>query len=107
LEKRREEIDKRRKKKKEKKKGKRESLMSKKSKSSSSKVIVKEKEIPPSETEWVPLLNFLPIASYCVCSIVMTLTNKFLLTEYKLSMGFFLLTVQVRFQISNFNFFHN
>ena len=37
-----------------------------------------------------------PILSYCVSSILMTVTNKFVLSGRDFNLNFFLLTVQVR-----------
>lgn len=37
----------------------------------------------------------LPIASYCCASILMTVTNKFVLSGYDFNMNFLLLTIQV------------
>lgn len=41
----------------------------------------------------------LPIASYCFASILMTVTNKYVLSGYEFNMNFLLLTIQV--SISN------
>lgn len=38
----------------------------------------------------------LPIASYCFASILMTVTNKYVLSGYDFNMNFLLLTIQVR-----------
>ena len=38
----------------------------------------------------------LPIASYCCASILMTVTNKYVLSGYDFNMNFLLLTIQVR-----------
>jgi GDP-mannose transporter len=37
----------------------------------------------------------LPIASYCCASILMTVTNKYVLSGYDFNMNFLLLTIQV------------
>jgi GDP-mannose transporter len=37
----------------------------------------------------------LPIASYCFASILMTVTNKYVLSGYDFNMNFLLLTIQV------------
>lgn len=37
----------------------------------------------------------LPIASYCFASIIMTVTNKYVLSGYDFNMNFLLLTIQV------------
>lgn len=49
----------------------------------------------------------LPIASYCLASILMTVTNKYVLSGYDFNMNFLLLTIQVSFLIIFFLFFPN
>ena len=39
----------------------------------------------------------LPVVSYCAASIMMTLTNKYVLSGYDFNLNFFLLCVQVSF----------
>jgi hypothetical protein len=41
----------------------------------------------------------LPVASYCCASILMTVTNKYVLSGYDFNMNFLLLTIQVSFYI--------
>lgn len=48
----------------------------------------------------------LPIASYCFASILMTVTNKYVLSGYDFNMNFLLLTIQVSFS-SSFSFLPN
>lgn len=58
---------------------------------------------PPSQTRYhpppsTPLSNnpILPILSYCASSILMTVTNKYVLSGTDYNLNFFLLCVQVR-----------
>lgn len=45
----------------------------------------------------------LPIASYCFASILMTVTNKYVVSGYGFNMNFLLLTVQVRYSNTSQN----
>lgn len=60
---------------------------------------------PPSQTRFIPapsapLTNkpILPIISYCASSILMTVTNKYVLSGTDYNLNFFLLCVQVRME---------
>lgn len=53
--------------------------------------------VAPSGIKLSPGMRaILPIASYCGASILMTVTNKYVLSGYDFNMNFLLLTIQVR-----------
>lgn len=52
--------------------------------------------VAPSGIKLSPTARaILPIASYCFASILMTVTNKYVLSGYEFNMNFLLLTIQV------------
>lgn len=54
--------------------------------------------VAPSGVHLSPAARaILPIASYCFASILMTVTNKYVLSGYEFNMNFLLLTIQVTF----------
>lgn len=60
--------------------------------------------VAPSGIKLSPTARaILPIASYCFASILMTVTNKYVLSGYEFNMNFLLLTIQVMIIITNNN----
>ena len=49
-----------------------------------------------SQTRGLDLSNALPILSYCASSIIMTVTNKYVLSGLDFNLNFLLVAVQVR-----------
>jgi GDP-mannose transporter len=68
------------------------------------KVVIDQEPKEPSQTVVAPSIvtlsptmrAALPIASYCCASILMTVTNKYVLSGYDFNMNFLLLTIQVK-----------
>jgi len=62
------------------------------------KVQQQQSQSTPSEQSFAK--SMLPIACYCSASILMTITNKYVLSGYEFNMNFFLLTVQVQIEFT-------
>lgn len=58
--------------------------------------------VAPSGIKLSPAMRaVLPVASYCCASILMTVTNKYVLSGYDFNMNFLLLTIQVLYIIES------
>ncbi|CAG8566900.1 6034_t:CDS:2 [Paraglomus brasilianum] len=56
------------------------------------KKVPQQSQPTPSEQSYIK--SMLPVACYCSASVLMTITNKYVLSGYDFNMNFFLLTVQ-------------